>query len=76
MYLVEKEDSKAVYAMKELRKDQIIEEKMIKYLETEREVLNMTNHPFLLGLNYVFQTNTKIYFVMRFVRGGNLYKML
>ena len=31
------------------------------------------NHPFLVGMSYVFQTDYKIYFVQQFVPGGELY---
>lgn len=34
------------------------------------------DHPFLVGMNYVFQTDQKIFFVMRFVRGGELFMHL
>ena len=34
------------------------------------------NHPFLVGMSYVFMTNEKIFFVMKFVRGGELFKHL
>jgi len=36
----------------------------------------MADHPFLVGMNYVFQTESKIFFVMRFVRGGELFSHL
>ena len=34
------------------------------------------DHPFMVGMNYVFQTDQKIFFVMRFVRGGELFMHL
>ncbi len=34
------------------------------------------DHPFLVGMSYVFQTEPKIFFVMRFVRGGELFMHL
>lgn len=30
------------------------------------------NHPFLVGMEYVFQTEFQIFFVMKFMRGGEL----
>lgn len=36
----------------------------------------MADHPFLVGMNFVFQTESKIFFVMRFVRGGELFSYL
>ena len=62
--------------MKTLRKEQIIEDEMFQNVRTEKEILQMADHPFLLGLDYVFQTEKNIFFVMRFVRGGELYRHL
>eukprot|EP00826_Nyctotherus_ovalis_P038145 TRINITY_DN355_c0_g1_i1.p1 TRINITY_DN355_c0_g1~~TRINITY_DN355_c0_g1_i1.p1 ORF type:complete len:278 (+),score=84.75 TRINITY_DN355_c0_g1_i1:116-949(+) len=36
----------------------------------------MIHHPFLVGLDYVFQTPINIYFVMKYYKGGELYKHL
>ena len=33
------------------------------------------DHPFLVGMDYVFQSDLRLYFVMPFVRGGELYKV-
>ena len=33
------------------------------------------DHPFLVGMDYLFQTQERLYFVMPFVRGGELYKI-
>lgn len=33
-------------------------------------------HPFLVGMDYVFQNDLRIYFVMPFIVGGELYKVM
>jgi serine/threonine protein kinase len=33
------------------------------------------DHPFLVGMEYLFQNDMRLYFVMPFVRGGELYKV-
>lgn len=33
------------------------------------------NHPFLVGMEYLFTSETRLYFVMPFVKGGELYKV-
>ena len=35
-----------------------------------------TDHPFMVNMDYVFQTENRIFFIMRFVRGGELYRHL
>jgi len=42
----------------------------------EKEILLKADHPFLVGMEYVFQTDSKIFFVMKFVRGGELFMHL
>ena len=42
----------------------------------EKDILLKANHPFLVGMSYVFQTENKVLFVMKFVRGGELFGLL
>jgi hypothetical protein len=34
------------------------------------------DHPFLNGMDFLFQNDTRLYFVMPFVQGGELYKVM
>ena len=61
--------------MKCLRKDQAIENETIEELKLEKLVLQM-NHPFMIGMKYVFQNQHRIYFIMEFVEGGELFSHL
>lgn len=76
VFLVEKKDTKEVYAMKSLRKDVILDYDQVESTKLEKEILMQADHPFLVGMHYVFQTEPKIFFVMRFVRGGELFMHL
>ena len=62
--------------MKSLRKDVIIEYDQVESTKLEKDILLQADHPFLVGMSYVFQTDQKIFFVMRFVRGGELFMHL
>jgi serine/threonine protein kinase len=33
------------------------------------------DHPFLVGMEFLFQNELRLYFVMPFIRGGELYKI-
>uniref|UniRef100_A0A6Q2YDJ7 Serum/glucocorticoid regulated kinase family member 3 n=1 Tax=Esox lucius TaxID=8010 RepID=A0A6Q2YDJ7_ESOLU len=47
---------------------------MQKHIMAERNVLlKNVKHPFLVGLHYSFQTTDKLYFVLDFVNGGELF---
>ena len=76
VFLVQKRGSNNVYAMKSLRKDVIIEYDQVESTRLEKDILLQADHPFLVGMSYVFQTEQKIFFVMRFVRGGELFMHL
>ena len=76
VFLVEKKDTKEVFAMKSLRKDVILDYDQVESTKLEKEILQQADHPFLVGMHYVFQTEPKIFFVMRFVRGGELFTHL
>ena len=61
------------YAMKILNKDAIIARKDVAHANAERRILQQINHPFIVRLHYAFQTGEKLYMVMDFVSGGDLY---
>ena len=54
VYLVKKKDTNEVFAMKTVSKAQIIEEGMTEFLRNERNILKMSDHPFLVNMSYVF----------------------
>jgi serum/glucocorticoid-regulated kinase 2 len=74
--LVELKGTKEIFAMKSLRKEELIDKDQIEHTKTEKRILETVNHPFLVGLQYVFQTNEKIFFVMEFMKGGELFQHL
>ena len=62
------------YAIKVLQKKAIVKRNEVKHIMAERNVLLMNvQHPFLVGLHYSFQTSTKLYFVLDYVNGGELF---
>jgi serine/threonine protein kinase len=62
--------------MKCIRKDVVIEHESVESLKVERLILQQVNHPFLIGMDYVFQKAYRIYFIMEFIQGGELFKHL
>ena len=74
--LAQKKDNKKIYAIKVLKKQEIIEQDQFEHTKAEKLILSHINHPFLVGLEYAFQTPEKLYFVMEFMQGGELFQHL
>lgn len=55
--------------MKVLRKEKIVNQNLTRYAKTERNVLSIMNHPFIVKLNYAFQTDSKLYLLLDFCPG-------
>lgn len=73
--LVKKVDdnSGTLYAMKTLRKAALIKRNQLAHTSTERTILQLINCPFLVHLCYAFQTQDKLYMVLDYMGGGELF---
>ena len=71
-----KKDNKKYLAIKILRKKHIIEMNQLEHTKAEKAILQHINHPFLVGLEYAFQTDEKLFFVLEFMQGGELFQHL
>ena len=76
VYLVQKINTKEQFAMKVLRKERIMGQNLLKYAIAERNVLSLSNHPFIVKLNFAFQTSTKLFLIMEYCPNGDLAKHL
>jgi len=70
---VRKKDTGKIYAMKVLKKAQLIKRKQVAHTKTERRVLEDIEHPFIVGLRFAFQTDNKLYMVLDYFAGGELF---
>eukprot|EP00033_Pygsuia_biforma_P000952 GCRY01001094.1.p1 GENE.GCRY01001094.1~~GCRY01001094.1.p1 ORF type:complete len:460 (+),score=71.42 GCRY01001094.1:88-1467(+) len=71
--LVKKRDTSSLYAMKVIKKEAIIARQEVDHTRSEQNILKMSQHPFIVGLKYSFQTNEKLYLVLDFINGGELF---
>jgi len=62
-----------LFAMKILRKSHLVRRRQIERTRTERKVLSVVNHPFIMKLHYAFQTPDKLYLVLDYCPGGELF---
>ncbi|KAI9013351.1 kinase-like domain-containing protein [Phycomyces nitens] len=73
--LAEEKHDKNLYAIKVLKKRFIIDNDEIESVRSEKRIFQAANrerHPFLIGLHSCFQTESRVYFVMEYVSGGDL----
>ncbi|KAJ1904916.1 hypothetical protein LPJ81_002215 [Coemansia sp. IMI 209127] len=74
VYLVQHKETRKHYAMKVLRKASILlQRRQITFTMTERSILSEVQHPFIVKLYYAFQSNSKLYLIMEYVAGGELF---
>ena len=62
--------------MKVLRKERIMGQNLLKYAIAERNVLSLSNHPFIVKLNFAFQTSSKLFLILEYCPNGDLAKHL
>ena len=74
--LVQYKPTKEYYAMKSLKKDVLLDQDQVESTILEKKILQTLDHPFLVGMIFCFQTEERIYFIMPFVRGGELFQHL
>ncbi|XP_005094788.1 ribosomal protein S6 kinase 2 beta [Aplysia californica] len=68
-------DAGSLYAMKVLKKA-TLKVRDRQRTKMERDILADVNHPFIVKLHYAFQTEGKLYLILEFLRGGDLFTRL
>uniref|UniRef100_A0A8C1K2H3 Ribosomal protein S6 kinase n=1 Tax=Cyprinus carpio TaxID=7962 RepID=A0A8C1K2H3_CYPCA len=68
-------DTGQLYAMKVLKKATLKVRDRVRS-KMERDILAEVNHPFIVKLHYAFQTEGKLYLILDFLRGGDLFTRL
>jgi serum/glucocorticoid-regulated kinase 2 len=71
-----KKDTHRIYALKTIRKAHIISRSEVAHTLAERSVLAQINNPFIVPLKFSFQSPEKLYLVLAFVNGGELFHHL
>jgi RAC serine/threonine-protein kinase len=73
VFLVKENQTGEMFALKVLRKDNIIKRNQVEHTKTERSVLGYCKHPFIVSMNMAFQSKDKLYFVLDYCAGGELF---
>jgi serine/threonine protein kinase len=70
---VKKKDTNETFAMKEMSKEVIERENLLEHIFAEKSILQKIDHPFVVQLHYAFQTKDKLYLILDFLSGGELF---
>lgn len=76
VHLVQSKHNQRYYAVKVLKKAQVVKMKQIEHTNDERKMLQRVKHPFLITLWGTFQDSKNLYMVMDFIEGGELFSLL
>ena len=76
VHLVQSNHNQRFYAVKVLKKAQVVKMKQVEHTNDERKMLQKVKHAFLVTLWGTFQDAKNLYMVMDFVEGGELFSLL
>lgn len=71
--LMEKKDTQKIYAIKVIHKRNLLNSQKKNHALMERKLLAQITSPFVVKLRYAFQNSEKLYLVLDFLQGGDLY---
>ncbi|KAJ1654803.1 cytochrome c oxidase subunit 1 [Dispira simplex] len=76
VYLCRLRNSSEYYAMKVLRKVDVVKLKQVEHINSEREILSQIRFPFIVNLYTTFQNEVNLYMLQEYVVGGELFSHL
>ena len=68
-----KQNTKTKYAIKTMKKPEIIKSKHVDHIENEKNILEKLQHPFVLDYYGFYQDDRYIYFITELLKGGDLF---
>ncbi|KAI7890326.1 camp-dependent protein kinase 2 [Mucor mucedo] len=76
VHLVQSRVNARYYAVKVLKKAEVVRLKQVEHTNNEKHILESVAHPFLVNMWGTFQDNVNLYMVMDYVPGGELFSVL
>jgi serine/threonine protein kinase len=78
VHLVKQHGTGRLYAQKQFKKASLtVRKKLIEQTKNERAILESVNrHPFIVNLYYAFQDHEKLYLILEYAQGGELFHHL
>ncbi|KAJ3220595.1 camp-dependent protein kinase catalytic subunit [Chytriomyces hyalinus] len=76
VHLVKLNSTGTYFALKALRKSDVIKLHQVEHILNEKKILAMLDMPFLVGMQAAFQDAGHLYLVLEYVQGGELFTFL
>ena len=73
---MQKIDTGHIYAMKIMRKVDMLEKEQVAHVRAERDVLAEADNPWVVKMFYSFQDSTNLYLIMEYLPGGDMMTLL
>ncbi|KAJ3100678.1 hypothetical protein HDU97_002021 [Phlyctochytrium planicorne] len=70
--IVEKRDTRKLFALKYINKQQCVRMRAIQNIFRERAILEEISHPYIVNLRYAFQDDDNMFMVLDLMMGGDL----
>lgn len=76
VHLVRSVHNGRYYAVKVLKKQQVVKMKQVEHTNDERRMLKLVEHPFLIRMWGTFQDLRNLFMIMDYIEGGELFSLL
>ncbi|CAN6604942.1 serine/threonine-protein kinase Ypk3p [Trichomonascus vanleenenianus] len=77
VFLVRHKSTGRLFAQKQLKKaSMIVEKRKIEQTKTEKTILESVRHPYIVRLFYALQDSEKLYLILEYAQGGELFTHL
>jgi protein kinase X len=76
VFLVKHKPTGEYYALKCLKKSEIVRLEQISHTISEKKILTILRHPFIVSMKHSFQDNAYVYMLLEYVVGGELFSYL
>ncbi|KXN69972.1 kinase-like protein, partial [Conidiobolus coronatus NRRL 28638] len=76
VYLARKKTTKDLFAIKAIRKDDVVRKNMVQQVMMERKVMALASIPYVVSMFFAFHSKSYLFLVMEYLIGGDLSSLL
>ncbi|KAI8977581.1 kinase-like domain-containing protein [Mycotypha africana] len=76
VHLIQSKVNSRYYAMKVLKKTEVIRLKQVEHTNNEKHILEAVAHPFIVNMWGTFQDSNNLYIIQDYIPGGELFSIL